>query len=367
MSDENKPDIPATKEDLVDAALNFGINLLTTLDLPASVVKNAYKALGRLSSAAVEWPAASLEGKAAKTRAESEARVKIIEAGTDQIIQQMRVPPEYVQMAVSKHMEKIVGEQLNLDKISAIGVDELQRMESTSSTNQDTSQPNKENTAVSTNQDANNNTEEKAIDDVWLNIFQAEARPQSTEDMQLLFGRILAGEIKQPGSYSIRSIRTLVELDQNTAALFKRLCSLCVVVENPDDRSIFDARVASLGGDAAQNALSKYGLSFDQLNVLNEYGLIISDYNSWHSYNVYRGNENNLKFLLFQHQRKYWNLLPLPEEVKNQQFKLRGVALTRTGRELFRVIDQEPMEEYTKDLKNFLERQNVQMTEIPVQ
>ena len=364
MSDENKPDIPATKEDLVDAALNFGINLLTTLDLPVSVVKNAYKALGRLSSAAVEWPAASLEGKAAKTRAESEARVKIIEAGTDQIIPQMRVPPEYMQMAVSKHMEKIVGEQLNLDNISAIAANELKENKPNGSSNQSTNELNEEQSVDSTNHESNDGPE-KIINDVWLNIFEAEARPQSTEDMQLLFGRILAGEIKQPGSYSIRTIKKLVELNQDAAVLFKKLCSLCVVVENPYDGVIIDARVVSLEGDAAQNVLMKYGLSFDQLNVLNEYGLIISDYNSWHGYTVTR--KNNLQFLLFQHQGKYWNLLPLSDQNEKQDIKLSGVAFSLLGRELFRIINQEPEEEYTKDLQKYLERQNVQMTEIPIQ
>ena len=378
MSDETKSDLPAATEDEASTALDVipedtaGTNvdtvadLISSLNLPIWIARNASKAFRQLCSAAAEWPSAIFKGKASERHALTAANTKITEAVTDQIIQQIEVPVEYAQIAVKKHMEKIIGEQINLDKISAIAANELKADEPDTSINQEANESNKEQSDDSTNR-GENSSEEKTIGDVWINIFETEARPQSTEDMQLLFGRILAGEIKQPGSYSIRSIRTLVELDQNTAALFKRLCSLCIVVENPDDRYIFDARVASLGDDAAQNALSKYGLSFDQLNVLNEYGLIISDYNSWHSYNVYRGNEDDLKFLLFQHQRKYWNLLPLPEEVKNQQFKLRGVALTRTGRELFRIIDQEPMAEYTKDLKNFLERQNVQMTEIPVQ
>ena len=44
-----------------------------------------------------------------------------------------------------------------------------------------------------------------------------------------------------------------------------------------------------------------------------------------------------------------------------------GVAFSLLGRELFRIINQEPEEDYTKDLQKYLERQNVQMTEIPIQ
>ena len=279
MSNETKPDPPATTEDLVGAALNFGTNLLTTLDLPASIVKNAYKALGRLSSAVLEVPVAFLEGKTEEIRAKSEGRVKIIAKGADQIIQQMEVPSEYAQIAVGKYVGKIIGEQVNLDKISAFAVSELKSGESDNLANQGANQPNEEQSADSTNQGANSG-EEKVIDNDWLNSFETEARQKSTEDMQLRFGRILAGEIRKPGSYSIKAVKTLGELNQSAAVLFKKLCSLCVVTETPYDSDIVDARVVSIEGDAAQNALEKYGLGFDQLNVLNEYRLIVSDYNS---------------------------------------------------------------------------------------
>ena len=269
MSDETKPDLPATTEDLVDAALNFGTNVLTTLDLPASALKNAYKALGRLGSATIEWPVAYLGGKAAEIRAGTEGRIKIIEAGTDQIIEQMKVPPEYAQIAVSKYIEKIIGEQINLDKISSVAVNELMKGQSDNSTNQDTSESDKEQPVGSQNQNANS-SEEKTISDVWLNIFETEARPRSTEEGQFLFGRILAGEIRNPGSYSIRTIKTLGELNQNTAALFKKLCSACVVLGIPNNEHIIDIRVSSFGGKAGSNALRSlfYGISSIWLDLV---------------------------------------------------------------------------------------------------
>ena len=280
MSDENKPDSPATTKDLADAALNFVTDLLTTLNLPASVMKNAYKAFGKLSSAAIEVPIAYLEGKAAEMRAVTDGRIKIIRTGTDQIVVQMEVQSEYAQAAVDKYVGKIIGEQVNLDKISAIAANELKSAEFDNPTSQSTNELNQEQSVDSTNQDTNSGSG-KVIDDVWLNIFEIEARPQSTEDGQILFGRILAGEIKQPGSYSIKALKILGEIDQNTAALFKNLCSACVVFGIPysdrDDLYVFDIRVPSLGGNPGSNTLQKYGLGYDQLNILNEYGLIISE------------------------------------------------------------------------------------------
>lgn len=350
MSDETKSDLPTTTENEANTTLDVVTDLALDATIPAPIRRNVLKALDRLGSALVDIPVGALERRSAEKRSELEARIKIIEAVNAQIIEEIKVDPEFPQRASNTFAKKILREQFNLEKILGFATDILKKKEYDNSTNQQ----------------AESETE-KSIDDDWFNIFEKEASQKSSEDMQRRFARVLAGEIEKPESYSRRAIKLLGELDQYTAALFKRLCSLCVVVENSWDGIIVDARVVSVEGDAGQNALGKYGLGFGQLNVLNEYGLIVSDYNSWHNYRVLREDEDNLQFLLFQHQGKYWNLLPLPDQIEEQELKLSGVAFSRVGRELFRIIDQVPMEKYTKDLQKYLERQNVQMTEIPVQ
>ncbi len=378
MSDETKPDLPTTTEDetntdldvvpkdtagnMLDAVTDF----ISKLDLSTWLGRNASKAFGKLCSAPSKWYNAYFEGKAAETRAESEARVKIIEVGTDQIIQQMKVPPEYAQIALNKNMEKIIGEQINLDKISAIAASELNNGESDNPANQGTNQPNEAQSDNSTNQDANGG-EEKTISDVWLNIFETEARPQSTEEGQILFGRILAGEIKNPGSYSTRTLKTLGELDQNIAALFKKLCSVCIVLNNPIDDALIDIRIPSLGGNPGRNVLRKYGLPFSKLNTLNEYGLVISDYNSGVDYQVSIVDKNHRVLAPFLHQGQYWALQSTLEREHDEEFRIWGVALSQVGRELFQIVEQDSIPEYTEDLKKFLMGQNLQMIEVQSQ
>ena len=351
MSDETKPNQLPTTEDKVGTLLDIGIDLISTLTLPAWMIRNASKAFGQLCSALIDVPVGSLERRSAEKRAESEARIKIIEENGAQIAGQMKVSPEYALRAGNKFAEKIIREQINLDKIFVITANELNKAESASSTDQSA-----------------DHSEEKTINDDWLNSFEEEARQKSTEDMQLLFGRILAGEIRKPGSYATRTVKILSELDQNIATLFKKLCSICVVLENPVDGYVFDARVPSLGGNAGDNALRKYGLGFLHLNTLNEYSLIISDYNSWYEYNLTLGNETPPDRLLLWHQGRYWDLLTLPEWNQNQQqLRLSGVALSHAGCELFRLVDPDPMEGYTQELKQFFARQNLQMVEVASQ
>ena len=154
-------------------------------------------------------------------------------------------------------------------------------------------------------------------------------------------------------------------MDQNITDLFKKLCSACVVLGIQENEHVIDTRVPSLGGDAGSNALEKYGLGFDQLTILNEYDLIISDYNSWRDYNLCITNQNNPILLPFQHQGKHWILLPLSERDNKPEFRLSGVMLSHVGRELLRIVNQDPMEQYTEDLKKFFAGQNLQMVETP--
>ena len=350
--DETKPDQLATTEDEAGSPLKVVTDFLSRLDLPDSIIPNAVKAFGRLCTAGIEWPVAYLKGKAAESQTRTEARIKITENIATQIDQQMKVDPEYARRAVKKYGQKILREQVNLDEISAIAANELNKAESESSTDQ------------STNAE---NAEEQTINDDWLNSFEEEARQKSTEEMQLLFGRILAGEIRKPGTYSIRTVKILGGLDQNVAILFQKLCSICVVHGDLDvKKEIFDARVSPLGGNPGQNALRKYGLGFDQLNILNEYGLIISSYDSWYEYNLLpRLSENILIAFLLWHQGRYWTLHTLPGwNVNKRKFKLSGVALSHVGCELFPIVDQEPMAQYTEELKKFFAGQHLQMVEV---
>lgn len=386
QSDETRSELPATVENQENISLKTGpenpagtevdtvTDLISSLNLPLWIARNASKAFQQLCSAAVEWPAAFFKGKASERHAITEANTKITETVTDQIIHQIEVPSEYAQIAVGKHLEKIIGEQINLDKISAIAADELKSIESDNPTSQNTNESNQEQSADSTNQDANS-SEGKVIDDVWLNNFETQARQVSTEEMQLRFGRILAGEIRQSGSYSIKAVKLLSELDQDTANLFKKFCSACVVygafgISNGEQ--VFDARVSSLGDSLGSNVLSKYGLGLNQLNILKEYSLItsgdipLSTYSlvSVYDYNLCIEYEDNPVPAPFQHQGKSWILSPTPERDNTPEFRLSGVMLSRIGRELFPIVDQDPMPEYTEDLKKFFAKQNLNMIEV---
>ena len=186
----------------------------------------------------------------------------------------------------------------------------------------------------------------------WTARFFREVQDVSSEEMQVLWTRVLAGEVREPGTTSIRTLGILKDLDEATAQLFSRFCSAAVCLKGLNGE-VFDARVPSLGGDAAQNSIAKYGLGFGQLNQLNEHGLIISDYNSYKTYLVINDSETAREVELY-HQGVSWDWVLEQPKVKEKTVKLHGVAMTVSGSELSRVVTPEPMTEYTKALKAFL-------------
>ena len=162
----------------------------------------------------------------------------------------------------------------------------------------------------------------------------------------------------------------LKDLDQSTAVLFRTLCSASMFL-SLDGENILDARVISLGGDANQNALRQVGLSFDNLNVLNEHGLIIADYRSRYDIRMCirttGTNETRQKVVVripFKFQDRFWVLEPTTSRNTDTEYQASGVALTRAGRELSRIIDCQPMDEYRQELKAFFKSDELIMTEV---
>ena len=309
--------------------------------IPAPVRRRFLKALVRLCSAAIDFPIAYLTGKADERRAETEARVRLVNTTADQISHQMRVDPEYARVAVQKFGQRVLRDQVNLDLISQKAAIEIR--------------------------DANHTVEQseeeisRTINDDWLNTFEAEARHKSTEEMQAYFGKVLAGEIRKPDSFSIRTLRILAGLDQETATHFARLCSMSI------ESFHGNVRVSTLGGNAASNALQKYGLPFSSLNLLNEHGLIIADFNSWQEYMPCLEIDNSrgqVILLPFAYQGKHWMLRPTSKESINKKIKIHGVALTKSGRELSKIVKCEPVNEYSKDLYTYIERSGFRMVEV---
>ena len=202
------------------------------------------------------------------------------------------------------------------------------------------------------------------IDHDWTARFFNDVQDVSSEDMHVLWGRILAGEVERPGSTSLRTLGVLRDLDQATAKLFVRHCSCCLFAIAASGEMV-DARVSSLGRDVRLNHLAEFDLGFTNLNRLHEHGLVIPDYTSWAGYDwAVVPNLGHEPLPSFLHQGREWALVSGPEYEPQGPLKVVGVALTVSGHELSRVVALEPMPRYLEELKRFFGALKLDMRDV---
>ena len=93
--------------------------------------------------------------------------------------------------------------------------------------------------------------------------------------MRRYLGKILAGEIRRPGSFEPRTVEVLATLTPRIAKLFLAFCNISVDLS---DRSVV---IAAPFGPPGENSLRKFGLDYAALTALHDAGLIQTDLNAW--------------------------------------------------------------------------------------
>src|SRR5262249_34634850 len=66
------------------------------------------------------------------------------------------------------------------------------------------------------------------IEDDWLNLFARLSEDKSSEELQRLFGRILSGEIRRPGSFSLRTLQLMATISKTDAEAVTKFLSYAI-------------------------------------------------------------------------------------------------------------------------------------------
>lgn len=170
---------------------------------------------------------------------------------------------------------------------------------------------------------------EQDVDEDWLFAWRDYAGQVSTEDLQRLWGSVLAGEVKSPGKYSLRTLEFLKMLSKSEAELISKLASY-----------VIDRRVAR----DHQQYLDGVGLNFSVLLKMQNLGVIsgIDSLGVTASYKtVVEGKF--VKVLLSD-----GKALLVEHEDSNQVLKLKAYALTDVGAQILELGSFEPDQEYLR-------------------
>lgn len=203
----------------------------------------------------------------------------------------------------------------------------------------------------------------------WLEEFGQVAGSVSEEWVKRTFARILAGEIKKPGTFSRRTVHAVRNMNQQTAESFRQAASIAIYAEIMTTDGPFEVtrpRISALSGELGNNALSEHGLSYDKLCELIEEGLLQPDLNSWDDYRLFTpwGPLWKQVRIPFKHQDSWWRLDKTEESPQDSDMKINGVRMTRVGKELATIAEKKQNKKYLDQLIMYFNENKLRLTKV---
>ncbi|NMF90988.1 DUF2806 domain-containing protein [Aromatoleum petrolei] len=179
--------------------------------------------------------------------------------------------------------------------------------------------------------------EEKVSDD-WLHRWREHAAGVSSDELQSLWGKILAGEIKKPGRYSPRTLEFLKNLSQDEAKAIERLSPFVINdIIFRDDETLLESQ----------------GVPFSLLFSMQELG-VVSGVEAlglevvWPSI----ANDHFERALV-----SYGRVLLVKHADPARQLKLQIYQVTSLGRQILRLGNFQPNETYLRALGTSIKSQ----------
>ncbi|QPD02688.1 MAG: hypothetical protein Nkreftii_000462 [Candidatus Nitrospira kreftii] len=176
------------------------------------------------------------------------------------------------------------------------------------------------------------------IDEDWFFVWREYAGKVSAQDLQRLWGSVLAGEVKAPGKYSIRTLEFLKTLSKPEAEMISRLASYVIA------------------GCVARNQsayLDTKGLNFGTFLVMQELG-VVSGVEAINLTNEYKSvvKEKFLK-VLASHNKAL--IVEHDDPTRTLEFEV--YVLTAVGRQILGLGSFEPDVKYMRLIgKEFVEK-----------
>lgn len=193
----------AKPEDEVSASISVVLDKVAgTADLSIAVKSRFVAAVDRMSGGIFDWGGSWFDTKIERRKHEEKLRQDFRE------FQQQRVK-EFVLHGNSEqlHRLKLVSEYSSFDRLlnyKAV-VEEAADL-------------------ISENAELYSQIPDTAaIDNDWMNRFKMSAEAASSEQLRNLWARILAGESRQPGSFSASALRFVAELDKSLGESCERI------------------------------------------------------------------------------------------------------------------------------------------------
>ncbi|MGG6897228.1 DUF2806 domain-containing protein [Rhizobium sp. BR 315] len=176
---------------------------LTDNGVKAKAKSRTIAAIDRLGGNIVEWGNVILEAGTSRRRAKMQGEADIIAATAARAVELIGTNDEFAARALASEFGGAARKQLNKDAVGfKAGEDLLERP------------PSPEQTASGP----------ETLSEEFMARFEDYAAGATTEQLRERWGRVLAGEIRAPGTFSRAVMRVIDEIDADTAAIFEKTC-----------------------------------------------------------------------------------------------------------------------------------------------
>lgn len=185
-------------------------------------------------------------------------------------------------------------------------------------------------------QNLNETAKPEGVKDDWICEFMDMAKHVSDVEYRSIWGRILAGEMETPGSFSIGALEKLRCLSKKDAECFTKASKICME---------YHGQHYILANTERGSGLDNYDFSYNDLLQLSDCGLMrLNSLSLKYKYDDQRDDScmhNNSIVVYFDGDRN-----------KDQEAELFAFAFTEAGNQLLKVVETEPeKEQILKELK----------------
>lgn len=185
----------------LDREVSFSVRL-TESGIEGRAKSRAVTAVDRLIGNTVDVPNVWIERWLAPARARSEAETQIIAAALDAVLSRMGTDPTFAQQAIDSHLGKILRKHKNVSEVVRLSVENLRD-----------NPPSECEAALGP----------ERLDENFLGRIETYAERASTEELRVRWARVLASEVRKPGTFSPSVLRIVDEIDADVAQFFNIL------------------------------------------------------------------------------------------------------------------------------------------------
>jgi hypothetical protein len=172
------------------------------------------------------------------------------------------------------------------------------------------------------------------VSEDWTSRFFEECEDISDEQMQVLWARILAGEVKVPGTFALRTLSAVRNLTTTDAELFTKLCQVVWYIPG--------AGLVPVVQDTRMKLLLEAGITFAQLLHLSSIGLI--EFSHMTAFGLHgRLTEVSVFYCGREHKLK-------SDGGAERTFEFGHVLFTAVGRELVQIAEAPGIEDFRTEV-----------------